>query len=78
MGAALVGSFVGVFIYQLLSGSSFLAMLPMYLACLLGSWLATKFRPWRSRSAKEQPPKSETTQVGKRPSRKLRFRFRGE
>ena len=63
MRTALVGSFVGVFIYQLLSGSSFVAMLPMYGACLLGSWLGTKFRLSRSRSAKEQPPKRETTPV---------------
>jgi uncharacterized membrane protein YfcA len=60
---ALIGSLIGAFIFQLLSGSSFLAMLPMYVACVLGSWLGTRFLPSRSRSAKEQPSKSDTTQV---------------
>lgn len=58
----LIGSLIGAFIYQLLSGSSFLAMLPMYVACLLGSWLGSRFLTSRSRAAKTQPPRSENTQ----------------
>jgi uncharacterized membrane protein YfcA len=60
MRGALIGSFAGAFLYQLLSGSSFLAMLPMYVACVLGSWIGTRFLPTRSSSAKEQPSKSKT------------------
>jgi LytS/YehU family sensor histidine kinase len=53
---AVIGSVAGVFIFQLLSGISFVAALPMYvggiLAGVLGTWLSKKLQ--RAPSGKDQ------------------------